>query len=107
VLVRAPGVVVRRLAVRSLRVRRHPRRRVLELVLANLGNVTEELEPGRVTVTLRARDRTAARVRLERRELLPRSRAIVVGTYRGAARGPVVASVEIDGRVRRTFRIRL
>ena len=50
VVVRAPGVVVRRLGLGSLRVRRHRGARVLELWVANRGNVTETLGRGRVVL---------------------------------------------------------
>jgi hypothetical protein len=106
VVVRVPGRVVRRLLVRGLGVRRRGRARVLEVTLANGGNVTETLPRGRIAVVLRGR---AGQVRLvaRRRELLPHSRGVVSVTYRGRQRGAVTATVEIDGRAVRRFRVRV
>jgi hypothetical protein len=106
VVVRVPGRVVRRLLVRGIGVRRSGRMRVLDVALANRGNVTETLPRGRIAVVVRGRvgsDRLVAR----RRELLPHSRAVVSVTYRGRRRGLATATVEIDGRAVRTFRIRV
>jgi hypothetical protein len=107
VVVRVPGPVVRRLAIRSLRVRRPGARRVIEVGLANFGNVTETLAPGRVVVSLLVRGRVAARVHTQRRELLPRSYGVATGKYVGALRGRIRARVETRGAGRRTFWIRL
>jgi hypothetical protein len=106
VVVRVPGRVVRRLLVRGIAVRRSGRVRVIDVALANRGNVTETLPRGRIAVVVRGRagsDRLFAR----RRELLPHSRAVVSVTYRGLRRGLATATVEIDGRAVRTFRIRV
>jgi hypothetical protein len=80
--------------------------RVLDVALANTGNVTETLPRGRIAVVVRGRvgsDRLFAR----RHELLPHSRAVVSLTYRGRRCGLATATVEIDGRAVRTFRIRV
>src|SRR5204863_3014737 len=45
VVVRAPGAIVRRLDLLRLRIRAPSRPRLLELWIANRGNVTEELSP--------------------------------------------------------------
>src|SRR5205823_3556159 len=63
VVVHVPGAIVRRLELRRLRVRRAGRARVLELFIANRGNVTETLRRDRVTVSLRRHGRTLARLR--------------------------------------------
>jgi hypothetical protein len=107
VVVRTPGTIVRRIAVRRLSVRRVGRARLLDVGLANLGNVTEVLAPGRVTVLLLRRGHRARRIRTRARELLPHSFGVFTGTYNGQVRGFVHARVEIGGAVRRTFRIRL
>lgn len=107
VVVRAPGTVVRRLAVRNVRVRRRGRVRFLDVGLANLGNVTEAVAPGRVVVSLLVRGRIVARVRVERRELLPHSYGIATGRYVGRVRGRVLARVSAAGARRRAFWIRL
>ena len=111
VVVRAPGRVVRRVAVRGARVRRVGRARVLELRLVNRGNVTERLGRGRIRVVLR-RGRIHATLRAGPRMLRPRTSGIVQLRYRGRLRGWVTAQVRIapePGRhaVRRTFRVRL
>src|SRR5205823_11011892 len=59
VAVRARGRIVRRLVPLQLRVRRAGRLRVLELLIANRGNVTETLEGACVTVSLNRRGRDA------------------------------------------------
>jgi hypothetical protein len=107
VVVRVPGRIVRRLAVRGVRVRRARGGRYLDVALANLGNVTERLDRGRVAVTLLARGRVLARLRTAPRELLPRTRGLAIARYAGRRRGLVVARVEVRGAGRRAFRIRL
>jgi hypothetical protein len=107
VVVRVPGSVVRKLAIRSLHVRRQGRVRLLDIGLANLGNVTEGLTPGRVIVTLLARGRVPVRVRTQRRELLPHSFGIATARYVGALRGRLLARVEVGRAGRRLFWIRL
>ena len=110
VVVRAPGRVVRRVAVRGLAVRHVRGRRVLELRIANRGNVTETLGRGRVRITF-GRRATRVRLRAAARELRPRTMGLVQLSYRGRIRGWVTARAEIaaDGLpvVRRTFRVRL
>ncbi len=111
VVVRAPGRVVRRVVPRRLHVRRAGRRRVLELLVVNRGNVTETLDRSTVRVVLR-HGSTRARLRPEARELRPRTSGLVQAPYRGRLRGWVTAGVRITaepgGRVvARTFRIRL
>jgi hypothetical protein len=110
VVVRVKGAAVHRLALGSLRVRRHGRRRTLELGLANLGNVTERVGPGRLRVQVLQGGRVVGRALPARRELLPRSRGIDEIAYRGRATGAVTVRVELSrtGRpVRRLFHLRL
>lgn len=113
VVVRVPGTIVRRLELRELRVRRLGASRLLELSVANRGNVSERLEPGRVRVSFLRRGRVVARLRAPEREVLPRTAGIDEIRYRGRLRGWVTAVVEVappgNGAavVRRTFRIRL
>jgi len=110
VVVRAPGRVVRRVVMRGLAVRRLRGRRVLELRIANRGNVTETFGRGRVRITF---GRRATRVRLPAaaRELRPGTGGLVQLTYRGAIRGWVTVRAEIapDGLpvAQRAFRVRL
>jgi hypothetical protein len=113
VSVRAPGRIVHRLRPVGLRVRRVGRARLLDLTVANMGNVTESLAPRCLAVTLHRVGRRLATLRPAKRDLLPRSRGILELRYRGPARGPVVARVQPSGRapcgsgLRRAFRIRL
>jgi hypothetical protein len=112
VVVRVPGAIVRRLELRQLRVRRTGRARVLELFVANRGNVTELLRRNQVTVSLHRHGRMLARLRPRRRELLPRTTGIAQFRCGGTLRGWVTAQAEIAparGRngVRRVYRIRL
>jgi hypothetical protein len=103
VSVRVPGKVVRRVAVRGLRVRRNGRARSLDVTVANLGDV---IETSGVTIVLSGRGRVE-RVHAELREVLPRTRAILTARYVGVLRGRVLCRVELDGVPRRTFRLRL
>lgn len=103
VAVRVPGRIVRRVAVRGLRVRRRGRGRSLEVLFANLGDV---IETRAVSVVLSGRGRSD-RVPAEVREVLPRTRAILTARYAGRLRGRVLARVEVDGVARRSFRLRL
>jgi hypothetical protein len=110
--VRAPGRVVRQLVLRALHVRQAPRLRILELLVANRGNVTESFGRGRLTVTLQRQGRVLARLNGEARELLPRTRGIVELRYRGPVRGRVIALARIAyeggaGVAIRSFRLRL
>jgi hypothetical protein len=113
VIVRVPGAVVHKLALRRVRVRHVPAGDVLEVSLVNRGDVTERLGRDRVRVTLRRRGRVIAHLRPAPREIFPRSRAIETFRYRGPVRGSARAVVELARPsagvpiLRRTFRIRL
>jgi hypothetical protein len=113
VVVRAPGKVVRRLTPLRLRVRRTGHRRLLELLVANRGNVTEALSPGCPVITLHRGGRVLARLAPTPRQFLPRTRGIAEIRYRGRLRGAITARVERIARggcapmVPRAFRIRL
>lgn len=99
VFVRVAGRIVHRLELGTLRVRR----RVLEAVVANRGNVVERT---RVRVSLSRGGHVLARLGPVARTLLPHSRGIQRFRYRGRLRGWVTARVEA-GTLLRTFRIRL
>jgi len=119
--IRAAGVVVRRIDIRSVRVRRAMRAgrvrralagRTLELVLTNRGNVSELVTPRRITVTLFRRGRVVATLHPASQSLLPRTSGLVDLRYRGAVRGPVTASVTVVAATggiaeRRRFSLRL
>jgi hypothetical protein len=111
VVVRAPGRIVRRLTLGGLRVRRAHEARILELWVDNRGNVTEAITSARAQVSLR-RGAASARLRVEGRELRPRTGGVVQLTYRGPLRGWMTARAEIAAQpnlpaVRRSFRVRL
>jgi hypothetical protein len=96
VRVRAPGRLVRRLAVEGLRARHFERKRTLLVAVANHGNVTEQLG-GRVSVTLVSHNRPISRLRLGRfRELYPGAHTVVGLPYGGRARGLVTAIVTVQ-----------
>jgi len=112
VVVRAPGRIVRKLALRKLAVR-HERggTRVLELHMVNRGNVTETLGRGRVGLSLR-RGSAHVRLRADARDLRPRTRGILELRYRGPLRGWVTARAQIGPSpgarvVSHTFRVKL
>jgi hypothetical protein len=110
VVVRAPGRVVRRIAVSGLGVLRVSGRRLFELRVANRGNVTETLARGRVRVAL-GRGATRVVLRTAARELRPGTSGVLRLGYRGRLHGWTTARVEIAAAgmpiVRRTFRVRL
>ncbi|HZT53064.1 MAG TPA: hypothetical protein VE995_01645 [Gaiellaceae bacterium] len=110
VVLRVAGRIVRRLDPRSLRVERRGRRRLLELRLVNRGNVSERLGRVGLRLVLARRGRRLATLRPKPRELLPHSAGLVEFVYRGPARGPLVARVELAPALHarpRVFRIRL
>ncbi len=86
VSVRVPGKVVHRLAI-GARVTVLRKRRAIELVLANRGNVTEHVDGTRLSVILVRGGRTVAVLRPQRREFLPRSQGLVVFSYAARLRG--------------------
>jgi hypothetical protein len=103
VVVRIPGRLVRRLELGGVSVRR---RGILDVSVANRGNVTERL---RLAMTLLRRGRRVAVLRAVAQELLPRTRALVGLRHPRRLRGRVTAVVELEGPVpiRRVFRLRL
>jgi hypothetical protein len=112
VVVRAPGKVVRRLELRGLRVARRGVRRMLELRLANRGNVTETLPRVHVAISRARTRRWLATLVAARRAVRPHTQGILEFGLRRRLRGAVRAKVVIPavpGRVaiRRTYTIRL
>ena len=112
VVVRAPGEVVRRLQLDALRVARRRRRRVLELLVVNRGNVTESLTGARAVLSRVRTGRHLATLIACSRALRPGTRGIVEFWFRGHARGAVMARIAIPaapGRraVERSYRLRL
>jgi len=110
VVVRAPGAVVRRLALRGLRAVRTRRGRLLELVVVNRGNVTESLTRGRAVVSVERGGRRLARLTAATRSLRPGTRGVLEFPIRRRLRGTVLARVDLlfgAGRIQRVYRLRL
>jgi hypothetical protein len=112
VMVRAPGTVVRRLELRRLWVARRAGRRLLELRVANRGNVTETLVRVHVTVSRVRTGRRLATLHAARRDVRPHSQGILEFRLRPRMRGAMSVRVVIPaapGRpaVRRTYWLRL
>jgi hypothetical protein len=105
VVVRAPGKVVRRLALGALRPVRTRRGRALELVLANRGNVTETLARGRAVVFVERAGRRLARLVSEPRVLRPGTRGVLRFPIPRRLVGSVVARVDVVSETRRTQRV--
>jgi hypothetical protein len=112
VVVRAPGRAVRQLELRRLWVARRGGVRVLELRVANRGNVTEALGHVRAWLARAPTGRRLARLVAARRDLRPHTQGILEFRLRRAVRGAVSARVVIPavpGRsaIRRVYRLRL
>ena len=103
---RVPGRLERRLVLRTLRIVRRGRQRLVELSLENDGNVTESLARGRIVVAIAAGRRVVARLQAARRDLLPHSRGVVLLACPRRVHGRVVAHVRV-GAVLRTYPLRL
>jgi hypothetical protein len=103
VAVRVPGRLVIELDAVALR---RARAGLIELSLANRGNVVEQIAPARVSLVLWRRGRVLARLGPVVRRLLPRTRGLAEFDYPRQIRGLVTAVVEI-GSQRRAFRLRL
>ncbi len=99
VFVRVPGRIVYRLALGAIRARRP----VLDVPLANRGNVIERT---RVRIVLSRGGRVLRRLGPVERMLLPHSRGIEHFRYGGRLHGWVRVRVEA-GALRRTLRLRL
>jgi hypothetical protein len=93
VVVRAPGKVVHRIAVVRVRVRRAGRSRVVGVLLANRGNVTETIGGSCALVWLHRRGRILARLRASERRILPHSSGLIELAYRGRARGRILLRI--------------
>lgn len=111
VVVRIPGAVVRRLELRGIRPAAGGRRRSLELVVANRGNVTESFARKRAVVSLHGSGRRIARLTAEPRSLRPGTVGVLQFRYRPGISGRAVARVDVTSEagtvIRRTLRVRL
>jgi len=93
VVVRAPGRVVRRISAVRIRTRRAGHAKVLGLLLANRGNVTETVGGTCALVWLHRHGRILARLRAPERRILPHSVGLVELIFRGSERGRVRARI--------------
>jgi hypothetical protein len=111
VVVRAPGTIVRRLEARSLGVTPRGRRRMLELMVSNRGNVTESFTRAHSVLSLFRGGRRLARLTAAPRDLRPGTNGVLEFRYRGAVRGRVSALADVTSdsgrRMLRRFRARL
>jgi len=110
VVVRVPGKVVRRLELGWLRAAPN-RRRALDLLVANRGNVTESLAGARAVV-MRRGGRRVATLAGRRREVRPRTKGVVEFPLRRRLRGPMTVRIVIPaapgrGTLSRTYRVLL
>ena len=103
VAVRVPGRLVSELDALALR---RARSGLIELSLANRGNVVEQIVPGRVSLVLWRRGRVLVRLAPVVRKILPRTRGLAELHYPRRLRGVVTAVVEVGTR-RWTFPLRL
>jgi hypothetical protein len=110
VSVRVAGRVVHRVAVLAAHMRPYGRAEMLELTLANRGNVIESVPAGDLRLELVRRGRVVAHYLAGRHELLPGTRGLVGLPYRGHTRGVAIARVRLRGPggwTERRFRLRL
>jgi hypothetical protein len=113
VVVRVPGRLVRTLAAGPLTVRRSPTATVLDVLVANRGNVDEWLGRGRVSVTLIDNGWRRGSPPIAPRRLLAHSSGLVEARFAGHLRGVLDAVVAIRqprfgvAIVRRRYHLRL
>ena len=111
VTVRVPGALVHRVELRAVHLRRSGRRRVVELTLANRGNVVEPIDAAHLRLMLLRGGHVLVRLRPEPRRLLPRATGLVALRYAGRARGRVTARLELSSGAKlprvRSFPLRL
>ena len=110
VVVRAPGAIVRRLGLSAPRIGRSRPVTVLELMIANHGNVTESLRGARATLSRSGHQVAASSAAT--RDLRPRTRGLLTFRYRRTLHGRMAVHVTIpaDGgrrRLQSTYRLRL
>ena len=95
VVLRARGVVMRRLGLGALQVERHRAVHVLRIGVANRGDLDEWIGRPRVRLTLRCADYVVARPVITPRRLLARSRGVLLAVVRGNRRGRCVLDVRL------------
>jgi hypothetical protein len=111
VVVRAPGAIERRLELHRLRVSRRARTTLIEVTVANLGNVTESLHGARAGLSRLKEHRVFAAASAATRDLRPHTTGIIAFRFGRTLHGPMTARVVIpaDGdrrRLERTYWIR-
>jgi hypothetical protein len=113
VVVRVPGALLHRLTVGGVRVQRRGRRALIEVSVANHGNLDEWIARRRLQVRLVRRGRLVTTLSVEPRRLLAGTRGLVEARYAGRARGRVTAVVTLTAPragvplLRRAFPLRL
>jgi hypothetical protein len=95
VVVRAPGVIVRRLELRRLRISRRARLTLIEVTVANLGNVTESLQRVRAVVSRLDDRRVVATASAAKRDVRPNTSGIITFRFRRTLHGPMTVRVVI------------
>ncbi|MFL5963623.1 MAG: hypothetical protein ACJ757_12105 [Gaiellaceae bacterium] len=97
VTVRVKGRRVHRVVATAARARRAPPARgaLIEVTLANRGNVIESIGGASLRITLLHRGRVIARLTVARRKVLPHTIAVVTVHYRGRSRGAVTVRVAV------------
>jgi len=113
VVARVPGRLVRRLVVGQLRIAHRPQSTVVDVVVANRGNVDEWIGARRLSIRLLRRGAPVATLWSAPRRLLARSQGLVRVSCPRIVHGRVTAVVRLsrprDGVavLRRTLRLRL
>jgi hypothetical protein len=113
VVVRVPGRIVRRVVLQAVRVGHRGGARVLEVAIADQGNVDEWIGARRLLITLSRDGRVLARLRPTGRRFLARSRGVAVARAPERLRGPVRVVVSLAhprpgiALLRRTYHLRL
>jgi hypothetical protein len=113
VVARVPGLLVHRLVLGGLQVVRRRHSTVVDVAVANRGNVDEWIAARRMAIRLRRRGALVATLWAVPRRLLARSSGFVRLACPRPVRGPVTAVVQVDRPrdgvpvLRRTLRLRL
>jgi hypothetical protein len=113
VVARVPGPLVRRLSLGAIRVRRLGRAHVLEIAVANRGDVDEWLGRQRLSVRLLRHARPVATIQSVPRRVLARTRGLLQVRCPRSLHGPFMAIVTLRqpsgavAQVTRTVRLRL
>jgi hypothetical protein len=113
VVVRVPGRIVQRVVLQAVRVRSRGRARVIEVSIADRGNVDEWVGARRLSITLIRNGRVLAHLRPVGRRFLARSSGVALARAPERLRGPVRVVVSLARprpgvvMLRRTYHLRL